>query len=50
MSRSRRRCRAARAETSTLHERPARAALDWLAARFPLDPAIADPVRALLSA
>ena len=28
----------------------ARATLDWLAARFPLDPAIADPVRALLSA
>ncbi|MEU5526276.1 hypothetical protein ABZ744_04990 [Micromonospora chersina] len=28
----------------------ARATLDWLAARFPLDPAITDPVRALLAA
>ncbi|MFG3579928.1 hypothetical protein [Micromonospora chersina] len=27
----------------------ARATLDWLAARFPLDPAIADPIRALLA-
>ncbi|MGW4152696.1 hypothetical protein ACWEDF_06030 [Micromonospora chersina] len=27
----------------------ARTTLDWLAARFPLDPAIADPVRALLA-
>lgn len=28
----------------------ARATLDWLAARFPLDPAIADPIRTLLAA
>ena len=27
----------------------ARATLDWLAARFPLDPAIADPIRVLLA-